>query len=275
MPVEATSANSLPTEPPPFEPLPPFVPNPAAPLPRQPWRFWATLGWGLLILLGWGLAQAIVVIVMMVASGMLAQINGPTLSQEKQDAFKIQLISMAFSPATVISCPVGIALIWLFVRIRRWPLLEYLGLGRARVKPLLISMVAMLAILVGMEYLAGFAGVDPGDETMTQIILLAPSAVLAWIALVVAAPLFEELCFRGFLFRGFAASIGPIATILLTSVIFAALHTQYNIFGMLMVFTAGLTLGCTRWVTGSTTITLLQHALMNGIAAVQAFYFHV
>jgi membrane protease YdiL (CAAX protease family) len=273
VPVEAAFPSHLPSEPPPFVPLPPPLPELAPPPPRRPWRFWATLGWGLLVLLGWGLTQAIVVIVIMVASGMLAQVAGPPLSPGKMDALKIRLISLTFCPATVISCPVGIALIWLFVWIRRWPLRKYLGLGRPRVKPLLISLVAMLAVLMGMEYCSRFAGVDPGDQVMTQIMLQAPSAVLVCIALVIAAPLFEELCFRGFLFQGFAASIGPIAAILLTSAIFAALHIQYNLFGILMVFIAGLTLGCTRWFTGSTTITILQHALMNGIAAVQAFYF--
>jgi hypothetical protein len=32
-------------------------------------------------------------------------------------------------------------------------------------------------------------------------------------------------------------------------------------------------MGCTRWRTGSAAITILQHALMNGIAAAQVFYF--
>ena len=269
-PSTAPPAEAIPTTPPPFALMPPSLPEPVPP--RQPWRFWATLGWGLLVLLGWFLVQAIVTIVIMVGSGMFSN-HFDLSSEEQMQAFKIRMMSLSFCPATIISCPVGLALIWLFIRIRRLPVLEYLGLRRVRVKPLLISLGAMLAVVLGMDFLANMARLDTGDEVMTQILLQAPSKFPVWVALVMAAPLFEELCFRGFLFRGFSLAIGPILTILLTSASFAALHTQYNIFGMLMVFTAGLTLGCTRWLTGSTTITILQHALMNGMAFVQAYYF--
>jgi membrane protease YdiL (CAAX protease family) len=277
LPADAAFASSPPTEPlpiqpPPFVPMPPPLPELAPPPPRKPWGFWATLGWGLLVLLGWGLAQVIVVLVMFASSGMLAKATDLSSEQQLQD-FKVQAMALVFCPATIISCPVGLAAIWLFVWIRRLPVPEYLGLRRIRVKPLLISLAAMLAVLAGMEAITRVAHLNAGDQDMVQVFLQAPSRVLVWIAVVVAAPLFEELCFRGFLFRGFVAAIGPIFTILLTSAIFAALHTQYNIVGILMVFTAGLTMGCTRWRTGSTAITILQHVLMNGIAAAQVFYF--
>jgi uncharacterized protein len=278
---EQTPSPALPIEPPPFDPLtaeppsffsaPPPLPPLNPPTGPRPWRFWATFGLGAAVLGAWGLAQVIVVLVILFSSGMISQLRGAYTTEAEMEAFKIQFMSRVFAPATVISCPVGLAMCWFFVRIRRLPVLEYLGLVRPRIKPLLFSLGAMLAVVMGMDYLSSLAGVKRGDEDMVKIIAEAPSMTLSCIALVVAAPLFEEILFRGFLFRGFSISIGPILTVLLTSLIFAALHTQYNIVGILMVFSAGATMGCTRWWTGSTTITILQHAMMNGIAAVQVF----
>jgi len=57
------------------------------------------------------------------------------------------------------------------------------------------------------------------------------------IAAVVFAPLFEEGFFRGFLFVGFKQSrLGSFGTILITSAAWAALHIQYDLYGILLYF---------------------------------------
>jgi len=41
--------------------------------------------------------------------------------------------------------------------------------------------------------------------------------------------LFEELFFRGFLFRGLSSSfMGPVGAVLVTSALWALIHTQYD-----------------------------------------------
>jgi uncharacterized protein len=93
---------------------------------------------------------------------------------------------------------------------------------------------------------------------------------LLLIAAVIAAPVGEEIMFRGFLFRGWSASrLGGTGTILLTSAIWASIHVQYDWFGIMQVFCLGLLFGWVRWRSGSTLLTMLMHATVNLSAAIE------
>ena len=81
---------------------------------------------------------------------------------------------------------------------------------------------------------------------------------------IIVAPAGEEILFRGFLFRGWARtdrSAWP--AIVAISVLWAALHVQYDWAGVLQIFVIGLFLGWMRWRSGSTLLTFLLHALFN------------
>jgi uncharacterized protein len=87
---------------------------------------------------------------------------------------------------------------------------------------------------------------------------------LLWLATVVFAPVFEESFFRGFVFAGLRRSVlGPTGTIILTSLVFAALHLQYDFYGVATVFVLGLFLGIVRERSGSLWSTILLHATWN------------
>ena len=51
--------------------------------------------------------------------------------------------------------------------------------------------------------------------------------------------------------------------IVVISVLWAALHIQYDWAGMLQIFVIGLFLGFVRWRSGSTLLTFVLHALFN------------
>jgi membrane protease YdiL (CAAX protease family) len=85
-----------------------------------------------------------------------------------------------------------------------------------------------------------------------------------WLETVVAAPIGEELLFRGFMFRGFVhAPRDAIPGIVLISLIWSLLHVQYDWLFIAEVFVLGLLFGLVRWRTGSTTLTILLHMLFN------------
>ena len=87
---------------------------------------------------------------------------------------------------------------------------------------------------------------------------------------VVAAPIGEEFMFRGFLFRGWAGSpLGVTGTIVVTSAIWAAIHVQYDWFGIGQVFCLGLLFGWVRARSGSLLLTMMMHALCNIAATVE------
>ena len=98
------------------------------------------------------------------------------------------------------------------------------------------------------------------------------SLALFFIAVVIVAPITEEIAFRGFLFRGLSASWLGVAgtTVLTTSAAWAAMHVQYDWSRSAQIFLIGLLLGWLRWASGSTLLTILLHVLANLAASVQA-----
>lgn len=85
------------------------------------------------------------------------------------------------------------------------------------------------------------------------------------IAVAIAAPVMEEIVFRGFLYRGLSESrIGVAGTIVLTSVAWALLHVGMGTAGMVDTALQGVAWGWLRWYTGSTAATIAWHVVNNG-----------
>ena len=83
------------------------------------------------------------------------------------------------------------------------------------------------------------------------------------LAIIVVAPIGEEVAFRGFLYRGLVRPGYERLAIVVISLAWALLHIQYDWLGMAQIFAAGLTLGWFRWASGSTTLTIIMHVLIN------------
>ncbi len=89
-------------------------------------------------------------------------------------------------------------------------------------------------------------------------------------AIVVMAPVGEEILFRGFLYHGIAVSRwGHVAAILGTTAVFALLPSQYYWYGIVSVAVIGLYLGVVRHQTGSVLLTMSLHAVANAYATVE------
>ncbi len=88
--------------------------------------------------------------------------------------------------------------------------------------------------------------------------------MLAFVALVVIAPVAEEVLFRGYLF-GKLRRYAPVwLSILLTSLLFGIVHFQWNV--GIDVFVLSTVLCVLRLVTKSLWAPILLHSLKNGIA---------
>jgi membrane protease YdiL (CAAX protease family) len=97
------------------------------------------------------------------------------------------------------------------------------------------------------------------------------SLAFFFIAVVIVAPISEEVVFRGFLFRGLSVSwLGVSGTVIATSAAWAAMHVQYDAFTLSQIFLIGLLLGWIRWASGSTLLTIVLHMLANLAACIQA-----
>ncbi len=95
-------------------------------------------------------------------------------------------------------------------------------------------------------------------------------AILSIVALAVWTPFVEELFFRGFVFRGLANRWGNGVGLVLSAVVFAAMH--YHIGLLLPILVTGLLLGGLYWRTGSLWPSIVVHAIQNGIATIAVIY---
>jgi len=134
-----------------------------------------------------------------------------------------------------------------------------------------VVFILTFAAIAGLETLynslAGPSAESVNSSFMTDTYNTAGWLPLLWVAVVGFAPIFEEAFFRGFLFAGLQRSrIGVVGTILLTSLVWASLHLQYNIIGMATIVLLGLVLGVVRFKTRSLWSTILIHSLWNFVA---------
>jgi membrane protease YdiL (CAAX protease family) len=223
-------------------------------LPR-PWGFWSTIAWAL----------AALAVAAVAAVGGVAWRNGARfdLILGLQDAASLSL--------QVIASNIVLILMLAFAaRLSGWPVARYLGLVAPRAHDLLYG-AGVIALSVGafeiLNYLLGRESVTAFQTDSYRAAQAAGLLPVMWLAFVVAAPVGEEITFRGFLFRGLAASrLGVSGAILLSALTFAALHAQYDWFEVLQVFWIGALFGWLRWRSGSTTLTILLHMATNFLA---------
>ena len=177
-----------------------------------------------------------------------------------------------FSIATLATAFVCVPLVVGIAKLKKnSDLRDYLALQPVSARSLMrwLGMLAVLIVLAdGLTVLLGRPIVP---EFMSAAYGSARPAWLLWLALVLAAPLFEEIFFRGFLLKGFASSVvGPAGAVALTSALWAVIHTQYDFYGMGTIFVLGVLFALARLLTRSLVVPLTLHAVTNLVATAEA-----
>jgi len=248
-----------PAAPPPGEPpLPPL----SAPPPASPWGFWTTLGFSCLIAVGLvGTQTATVLLFIAAREGSTAGWSPGDLGSE----------GVVLSVGTLVSLPVVAGLCALFAWLRRGiKVRDYLAWNAIPPSEVSRWFIRLLCLLVASDALTTLLGKPIVDDSMIQAYRTAGSLPLLWAAVIIAAPVSEELLFRGFIFRGLAASpLGGLGATLFTSVVWAGIHLQYDWYGKATILVTGLLLGWARLRTNSVLTTILMHAVMNLFATIQ------
>ena len=142
---------------------------------------------------------------------------------------------------------------------------EALGLHRLPM-PVILPWAAGAAGLSLLVNLIGPALRDGlGVEAAPDPFGAAEMTILFIIAAVIAAPLFEELMFRGFLFQSLATTrIGVMGAAFVTTLIWMLLHSQLDPIIALFIFGFGLFLCYARVKTESLLIPIAMHGAFNG-----------
>jgi membrane protease YdiL (CAAX protease family) len=165
-----------------------------------------------------------------------------------------------------------LAAVWL----ARVPLREYLAWLRPRAMPVVLGILAVLAVWAfwrGMTYLAATDPLAFIESYRAAVAHGTPAwwYVLGWWPAIIYAPVVEESLYRGFLWRGVANSrLGATGALWVTSLAFAAVHYDYylvdgvlNPIGFVSYVISGLIFGWVRWRSGSTIASMIVHSFNN------------
>lgn len=226
----------------------------------DPWKFWASGAWTGLAILTWLAVQFLVLI------GVFAWFEvGDSATQAEMEMLAAH--GLTVSLIAIAAVPTELVVIWFAVKRARCRFADYLALTKPNGRDVLLGigcLVVLLPMIDLSSYLTGRAVVPPFVAEMYRSARDSGTLPLLAIALLIAAPLAEELVFRGFLYRGLAASrVGVAGAIVISSALWAAMHVQYEPFFMGHIFVIGLLFGWWRWKSGSTTLTLVLHGLVN------------
>ncbi len=148
----------------------------------------------------------------------------------------------------------------------------YLGFRPLGWKQALVAVVVaaanqpIVSLLTWAERLALPSGLVADFDAKQRMLdaFFAGNAVPMTITVVLAAPLGEELFFRGFAFPALRRSMGVVAAVLISGALFSILHMDPV--GFLGLMEIGVLLATLRWWTGSLWAAILGHAVNNGIA---------
>ena len=238
------------------------IPPGPAPLPRRPWGFWATVGFTLLIAVGALLAAVACLVPWEIFS------DARHFTSTRLDTLAQQAAMLAVLPPAL-----GLIFLFAWLRHKRYPLREYLGLGLPSVSTLAFWLGIEMAIWLltdAVTYLLGRDIVPPVMVEDYTKALFFPALPLLIFIIVLAYPLLEEFLFRGFLLEGFRHSfMGPVFAILVTAGLWAVTHQQYDWYGILTILAGGIVLGVARLRTGSIWVCFAMHATGNLVAMIE------
>jgi len=231
---------------------------------RAGWGPFATVG---LVLMVWFLMEAtgIALYITTVLANLLA--IDPQHARPEYNEFLIDVLRFTVPAQTFIIIPLLLYLVYFLARkAGAGPPLEYLGLRPVGVLRWIVWLLPVLAYQYLQE--AAIAGLGREDvHSYQHAILNANPYWLVMLFAVVAAPVFEEVLIRGFMYRGLIGSRAGVAgTVLLTAFVWSLMHYAYGPLGVFFIFLLGIILGYARHRTGSVTTTIYCHMVFNLIA---------
>lgn len=231
----------------------------------KPWGLWATIGFSAII----AAVCFVCGFIFTIGFVILAKVLAPDLDLGE---FVESLGSNGLFVASLecILTPLAVGLILLFARLRKGiTVKDYLGLHKPLWKPLSLWLLVM--VLYAAVYDAGTYITDrPVPEFMLYTYNSISFKPLLWFAVIIAAPIVEELFFRGFLLKGIEHSrVGPFGAVMVTALLWAGIHTQYDLFVVFGTFGLGVLLGLASIKTKSVYVPIAMHMVWNLLATVE------
>jgi hypothetical protein len=234
--------------------------EPLTPVQPKPWGLWATLSFSLALIVVFIAIQTAVLVAFMVVQ-----------SPKTPSAGDYVCNGLLLSVATWVSAPICLAFVVLLVKLRnQLSIRDYLSLNRVSAGRFLAWAAILLVFVAVSDGATWLLGRDVVPSFMIESYRTAVIVPLLLATLYIAAPVFEEIFFRGFMFQGIQQSrLGNLGAVLITSLTWSAIHMQYDAYQVAMIFAGGILLGVARARSNSVYLTIALHSLMNVIATIE------
>jgi membrane protease YdiL (CAAX protease family) len=232
---------------------------------RRPW-----LTASLVVPIGFAYVAATTAAAIAAAAVLLAGRRETDISDLTAAGLDADFVSIAAWAGTAVAVP-------LIVLVARRQALttagELLGWNAPAARQALVWLGVLLLFLVGSDALTLLLGREIVPQVMLDMYASADVPIVFWATLILAAPLFEELLFRGLLFRALVETrLGFVGAALLSSLCWSTLHVQYDGYGIASIFAGGLLLAAARYFTGSVLLCIGMHATMNLLASLEVLW---
>lgn len=233
------------------------------PTPR--WGLVATLLWSALVASVFLVVQGLILAVIVAdAHHGISRTRPEIVEQLRLAAINGTIISY-ITCATALVCT---GLLVAIIKLKRGAMLRaYLCLKSVAIADVLKWSVLTAALIFISDIITILRGRSIVPDFSRTAYTTADPIWLFWVAFVLAAPLSEEIFFRGFLFRGIETSaLKPTGAIIVTAALWTMLHIQYDAYILVSVFCSGLLLGAARVATGSLLLPIGLHMFTNFVA---------
>lgn len=230
------------------------------------WKLWGTVLWSAVVIAVFVGSQ------MAVATVYLAATLGHLTPEHAAGEFhKLGSNGDVLAVATFLSTPACLLAIFVIVKSKRGATVEDSLALRFPEPRLLVRWLLILGAFAALsDGLTRLLGKPIVPEFMEQVYRSADNKGALWIALVLAAPVFEEVFFRGFVITGLSSSrLGSSGAVLLSALAWASIHGQYDGYGIVTIFALGVLLGAARVKTRSVVTPLAMHMAANLIATLE------
>ena len=154
-------------------------------------------------------------------------------------------------------------------RINRQETSNY-DFGIGSIKIVLLLCFATAAILIGIKF--PIISQIPIPEYMQKIFLDDGSStgVYSFITIVIAAPILEELIFRGIILNGLLKSYSPLKSIIISSLLFGLIHL--NPWQFIGASIGGILSGWVYFKTKKITLPIIIHMTNNSLAFFSSYF---
>lgn len=255
------------------------------------WQFWKTAG-ATILMLAWVLVA--IYLAQIIIGYPMIWILGADTFQEPVWVTAYSALYYSLALALVVLVPPNVSVAWKIVNekkhgkklingkvapratgreelgLRGWPTWTDIGLSLAGVVTYLVLAAAVTALFTIFPWFQEVA--DQTQDVGFSLGLSGIDRVVAFVTLVVVAPIAEEIIFRGWLYGKLRSKFlhkmpdwaGMTLAILLTSVLFGAVHGQWNV--AVNVFALSVVACGLREITGTVYAGILLHMIKNGLA---------